>query len=205
MASKLKKAPRTKAKSERTRQRVLDAAAGVFSEHGYAAASMVMIAEAAEMEAGSLYYHFRSKEELAFQVLSIGVKRARAAVEEVAARFPEDPVRAFEEAVHAHLTVVLDLSAYTSANIRIYGQVPEDQRQRHRAEQRRYVAVWREIIDSAVASGQLRADVHAGVVRQLVLGAMNWSIEWYDPEGPLTPEDVSRQLTQMVFRGLRKS
>lgn len=48
-----------------TRDRLLDAAAGVFLEHGYAKASMDQVRQAAGVSNGSLYHHFPTKAELA--------------------------------------------------------------------------------------------------------------------------------------------
>ncbi|RKT17291.1 TetR family transcriptional regulator [Streptomyces sp. 1114.5] len=52
-----------------TRQTVLLAAAEVFDERGYAAATMSEILDRAGVTKGALYFHFRSKEELALAVI----------------------------------------------------------------------------------------------------------------------------------------
>ena len=54
----------------RTRQSILSAAAGVFEERGYQAATISEILTAAEVTKGALYFHFPSKEHLAQGVLS---------------------------------------------------------------------------------------------------------------------------------------
>ena len=48
-----------------TRDRLLDAAAGVFLQHGYSSASMEQVRQAAGVSNGSLYHHFPTKAELA--------------------------------------------------------------------------------------------------------------------------------------------
>ena len=63
-------------KSDRTRQRILDAAAVCFSESGYSGVTLRDIADRANMKAGSLYYHFHSKENLVEEVLCVGVFNA---------------------------------------------------------------------------------------------------------------------------------
>jgi AcrR family transcriptional regulator len=59
-------------KSARTRRRILDAAAEVFSEQGYGA-RLSDIADRAAMKTGSLYYHFDSREDLVAEVLALGI------------------------------------------------------------------------------------------------------------------------------------
>lgn len=49
---------------QETKQRVLDAAAEVFAEHGYEGARVVQIAAAAGLSVGAIYTNYRSKAEL---------------------------------------------------------------------------------------------------------------------------------------------
>lgn len=57
----------------RTRRVFLEAAAEVFDEHGYDAATISAILERAGLTRGALYFHFTSKEELARGVLQEAV------------------------------------------------------------------------------------------------------------------------------------
>lgn len=191
-------------KSEQTRQRLLDAAARVFRDRGYAGARLADIAEAAEMHPPGVYYYFPSKEDLVEEVLRAGVARAAAYVEERVAALPEgatalDRLRA---AIEGHVLMVLEIGDYTSANIRIFGQLPADIRRRHLAQQRAYGDLWRSRLEEARAAGELRADLDLSVVRMLILGALNWTVEWYRP-GMLPASEVARHATTMICEGLR--
>ncbi|GAA2745603.1 MULTISPECIES: ScbR family autoregulator-binding transcription factor [Kitasatospora] len=57
----------------RTRQAILRAAAAVFDEYGYEAATIAEILARAEVTKGALYFHFDSKEKLARGVLAAQV------------------------------------------------------------------------------------------------------------------------------------
>jgi AcrR family transcriptional regulator len=50
------------AKSERSRQQILDAALKLFSHHGYGATSVNDIADSARVSKGNVYHHFPDKE-----------------------------------------------------------------------------------------------------------------------------------------------
>src|SRR5258706_5394285 len=56
-------------KSDRTRSSILDAAARLFARRGYTDTNLSEIAAEAGMKAGSLHYHFESKEDLVYEVL----------------------------------------------------------------------------------------------------------------------------------------
>lgn len=191
-------------KSARTRRRILDAGAAAFRRDGYAAVTLKDVASLAGLQAGSLYYHFRSKEEIVEQVLELGldgvVRASREAVEALGSGV--DPMARLRAAIAAHLRFVLTESDYAVANIRILSQVPQGIRERHLVRQRRYGAYWRALFEDAAAVGALRSDLDLSVVRMLTLGALNWSVEWYDERGPSPPAKIAAHLSTMILEGL---
>lgn len=191
-------------KSDVTRQRILDCAALVFSERGYAGARLADIAAAAGMQAGSLYYHFPGRDELVEEVLRQGVARTQDRVRQAVQELPPEAnaLDRLKAAIAGHVLAVLQIGDYTSANIRIFGQIPEEVRERHLVDQRRYGAYWNTLLEEARAAGEIRADADLSVVRMLILGAANWSAEWFRPDGASTPEGVADELVRMVCDGL---
>src|SRR5262245_4256851 len=190
-------------KSDRTRQRILDAAARAFRRAGYASVTLKDIAREAGLQAGSLYYHFDTKEALVEEVLAVGVDAAIAATRDsVAALGPgADALARLRAAIAAHLRVVLSDGAYASANLRILGQVPDAVRRRHLKLQRAYGAFWRALFTEAVDAGAIRADLDLSVVRMLALGALNWSVEWYR-DGRRSVAEIAAHASTMILDGL---
>ena len=195
---------RTESKSARTRKRILDAGASAFRRDGYASVTLKDIAALAGLQAGSLYYHFDSKEEIVEEVLELGVEGVSAATREAvdALGTGADPMARLRAAIAAHLKFVLAESDYAVANIRILSQVPKEIRQRHLKRQRRYGAFWRDLFESAAKAGKLRTHLDLSVVRMLTLGALNWSVEWYDENGPQRPGAIAGHLSTMILEGL---
>jgi TetR/AcrR family transcriptional regulator, transcriptional repressor for nem operon len=60
-------------KGARTRQRILERAAPVFNQRGYAGASMSALVEATGLEKGGIYNHFGSKDALALEAFDYAV------------------------------------------------------------------------------------------------------------------------------------
>jgi AcrR family transcriptional regulator len=191
-------------KSDRTRQRILDAAARAFQERGYASVTLKDIAALAAMQAGSLYYHFDTKEDLVEAVLDAGVDGAITGTREAVAALGTgtDPLARLRAAIAAHLRMVLVEGAYASANLRILGQVPAAVRERHLKRQRAYGAFWRSLFEDAAASGVIRRDLDLSVVRMLALGALNWSVEWYR-EGGRAPSEIAEHAATLILDGIR--
>lgn len=174
----------TDTRAAATRRRVLDAAARQFRERGYAGVSLRGIAAAAGIKAGSLYYHFASKEEIVAEVLDIGIALVHDAVAEVIEVLEEStpPETMVKTAVRRHLAAFLDYSDYTSANVRIFGQVPLSVRRANLPARRNYEALWDRLLQQLSARGALRDGLDLRALRQLLLGAMNATLEWFDTE-----------------------
>lgn len=173
----------TGAKSTRTRERILDAAAHVLSRKGYAGTRLADVAEVAEVQAPAIYYYFESRDALIEEVMWVGAHRVRMHVEGVLAALPPEtsPMQKILEAVAAHLRYELHISDYTTASIRNAGQVPEQLRVRPAAEEATYSRLWRDLFAQAQQAGELRPGLDINVSRLLLLGSMNWAAEWWNP------------------------
>ena len=60
-------------KSQRTRTRILDAAAHVLSVRGFAGTRLTDVAEYAQLQAPAIYYYFASREILIEEVMFCGI------------------------------------------------------------------------------------------------------------------------------------
>ena len=190
-------------KSEATRVKVLNAAARTLRAKGYAATTLNEIAEATDMRAGSLYYHFDSKEQLVEAVFEIGMQRVVDEVRSRVAALPPDAAFAdrLSTAVQAHLEMMLLHGDYTSANIRIFGQVPKNLQRRQLRLRRAYGEYWRELLEAGQREGAIRKDADLSIVRMLLFGALNWTVEWFDPRGKPV-RAVANEAANLVLQGL---
>jgi AcrR family transcriptional regulator len=170
-------------KSARTRSRILDAAAHVLSSKGFAGTRLSDVAEHAELQAPAIYYYFRSREALIEEVMFCGIAGLRTHVQAALDALPPDtsPLEKIMAAVEAHLRHELEISDYATASIRNSGQIPERLRTRQVKEEASYGRMWRRLFNTALAEGQIRADLDPRYAQLLVLGALNWAAEWRDP------------------------
>ncbi len=190
-------------KSDRTRQRILHAAAQAFRGSGYALTSLRQIAENAGMQAGSLYYHYANKDELVEAVLDEGVLGAQRAAEASIGDLPAsaNPLEKIGAAFRGHLAYTLEEADFAVATLRMLHQVPDALRIRHLRKQRAYGRFYARLFEEAKEQGLIRAEFDLSALRMLLLGALNWSPEWYDPAG-LSPDQLVGQLTAMMESGV---
>jgi AcrR family transcriptional regulator len=167
-----------------TRERILAAAARILSAKGYSETRLSDIAASAELRAPAVYYYFDSREALIAEVMAVGQRRLREHVESALTGLPPTtaPMDRIAAAVQAHLQVELQLSDFATAVTRNIGQLPDEVRDRLRAEGAEYIGLWRGLLDAARRAGVMRPDLDLRAARMLVMGALNWTTEWWNPE-----------------------
>lgn len=189
-----------------SRRLILDHAARLFRERGYAETSLRDIATVCGMKTASLYYHFASKEEIVIEVLNTGVttvsEEARRRVDLLGPNAP--PADRLHAAISAHLHALLELDNYTGANIRIFGHVPPHVRNATLDHREHYEQWWRELLADAATRGAIQPNTDLSHLRLLLLGAMNWTVEWHKqrPDETDSVETIARSLTTMALQGV---
>lgn len=201
--SSRKKRADTERNGERTRAIILEHAARLLRENGYAAVSLRQIAAEANIKAGSIYYHFSSKEEILYHVLEEGLRVIVQEVNDAIAKLPTNASfrDRLQTVIKSHLHGLLQVGDYSSANIRIYGQVPPEVRKRHYVSRREFADWWDRFLMQAKEEGALRKDLNLSIVRVFVVGALNWTVEWYDPKRG-SFDEVADQIYKIIADGL---
>ena len=199
MSEVLTDIPATNAAPDANRRGDIIRAAGrLFRQKGYNGTTIRDIADAVNMRSGSPFYHFKSKHEILFSVTTEGIEVMLRNLEAVLAN--EMPARAcFETCVITHMNYLLGPGC-DFAWVMLYESRLLDPAERdvvHRMSSR-YELVFSGVLDRLEASGDL---IDAGVVtRKLILGAMNWSAQWYDEKGASDPQAIARNLCALVLR-----
>ncbi|WP_180684231.1 TetR/AcrR family transcriptional regulator [Tepidicella baoligensis] len=198
-----KKNTSPKAPSTEGRQLVLDTAARLFREEGYASISLRDIAAEAGMKAASLYHHFASKDAIVGEVLRIGVERVADEVKRCVMALPDDvdAPTLLLTAVHAHLRALHQLQDYTSANIRIFGQVPAHVREAHLPERDAYERYWASLFQRCAQQGELDTRRDHQLARLFLIAALNGTLDWFKG-GAAALQAIAEELTALLLCGL---
>ena len=191
-------------KGERSRMRILDAAARLLSCRGYAATTLTDIASAAEMQAGSLYYHFDSKDAIVEEVLRVGIEHARDAIDASLETLGPEAAGAdrLAEAIVAYVNCIVAESNFTVANIRCFNESPPQTREGLAVPLREFTNLWVGLLAEGQQDGSLRSDTNANVLARLMISGLNSLASWYRPGGELRLDDLARQFAGMVLNGL---
>lgn len=179
------------------RQEILRAAASLFRRQGFERTSVRQIAVELGIKSGSLFYHFATKEELLVTVMEEGIRDVHASVQEGLAtecRLPEQLLAM----VRRHLTALLGANL-DALMVLVYEwrSLSEPAVRRVMASRNRYEDLWDRTIRAAAANGWVDSDVV--LVRQTVLGALNWAGQWYRASSRLGVDGLSTRMFAILM------
>jgi AcrR family transcriptional regulator len=188
------------ARGEATRGRILKAASSLFLEKGFDGTSVSAIAQASKVSVPALYWHFESKTEICFAYLEM-------AMAEFSQRMlgqPDEgtPLERLRRFVRSYIHAQLDDREKSSAYERLFtfGQLSTTLDDEHRLRlatmQREVVARLRMILQDGADQGVFTSDVR--LASFAITSACEFSYQWFNPEGPLTIEQIADRYVQMM-------
>ena len=170
---------------------LLRSAAKLFRRKGFDATSTRDIAAAVGMQSGSPFYHFKSKGALLYAVMEEGMRSAIERQQQALVRAGElAPKALLRVLIRNHFDVLLGPGS-DFIPVMLYESRSITSRQRAvLAElQSEYEAPWVPVLEALHKGGALKAEVK--LARLLMFGALNWSVQWFDPRQSATLDDLT--------------
>ena len=184
-----------------TRERILEAAESVFSDHGYHGALVDEIGKKTSISKGGLYFHFPSKEDLFFAVMdrlaNKLVKRAEKAADR--ANSPLESAEAALDAVLSALSAQKRLARLLMTQGYSMGNAFESKRSEIFD---RFAKVISQNLDQAKSDDQI-SDINTDLAARVWLGAVNETVvHWLFSDGP-TPKESASDLQRLLLASVQ--
>jgi AcrR family transcriptional regulator len=187
-----------------TRDRLIDEAAKLFAEKGYAGATTRELAARLGIQRASLYYHMAGKDEILLEICKAAMTQGLNDVRQAIADMPEDDALARVKQLIAthletsltnrdrHLTMLLELRSLKGSG-----------EKEIRALRHEYEALIDGLFEQAQAQGTIRDDVKPSELRMVMLNLLNWSLTWFSPGVGFTPQTWGNLVTKMFIDGAK--
>lgn len=198
-----------------SRGEILQAAAELFMEFGYAATSIDAVAERLGATKGRIYHHYRSKADLYFDVQVAAMNRITEVVEPVA-RQAGSAVQRLSAMALCHARVLLTELPMQKVAVQglerqllgdTLGTTPAAKRLRAVVKMRDdYERLFAEVIDDGIREGVF-VDLPPRLATKPFFGVLNWATVWYSPRRLQSAESIdelARTLADFAMRGILK-
>jgi AcrR family transcriptional regulator len=184
-------------------EEVVAAAAKVFYERGYSAATVQDIADELGILKGSLYHYIKTKEDLLFRIFEEVHKEVEAILEDVLAVEALNPLERIE--LYVRRIVVHNLNDLIRISIYYHelDRLSEERRRAVMGWRRRHDRFMRDLIRQAQEDGLADASVDAGMLANCVFATVIWPYRWFHAGSKDTPESIADTCTAFVSQGVK--
>lgn len=187
---------------ESKKSQIYRAAAQLFKEKGYQAASMRDLAERVELRASSLYNYIGSKEEILQQICFEHAQDFLKAMQEVE-QLPISQGQKIERLLRFHIRKALkEVSSLTVFNDE-WKHLSSPQLEEFRGLRKDYENRFRSIIEQAVASKEL-PNLDTELLLYALLNAIHWLPNWNHRNSELTASELEEQVLRILLKGIQK-
>lgn len=183
---------------ESARGKLLQVSAHLFRNKGYERTTVRDLASAVGIQSGSLFHHFKSKDEILRAVMEqtiiYNTALMRAALDEASG--VRGQVRAL---IRCELQSIMGGSGEAMA-VLVYEwrSLSREGQTRVLALRDIYEQLWLRVLGDAKEAGYIKGDVF--VTRRFLTGALSWTTTWYSPQGSLTLDQLADEALTLVFK-----
>lgn len=184
------------------KQQIEEKATTLFRERGYAATSMRDLAQVLGIEAASLYSHIKSKEEILQKICFRMADEFFEAWKEVESETSSMAAR-MEKAAIAHVKVITKDTDASAVFFNEWRHLSEPFLSDFLTMRNDYEGRFMQILKDGMASGEFQT-MDEKFMMLTILSSLNWTHNWYKPQGSLSPEEVGTMLSNLILNGLKK-
>ncbi len=177
---------------------VLQAAAKLFSERGYAATTIDAITDELSASKRAIYDHFTGKAEILVEICEQAVRFSVDLAERVA-RDPGDPVARLRLLAHDFTGIVIDNQDYIAISSREMKFLPEESRRRILRMQERFDRILGSILAEGVARGCFEL-ADPAMTALAISGMIIWVHRWYRAGGRLSRQEIAEAMAETALR-----
>ncbi|BAK76555.1 transcriptional regulator, TetR family [Pseudogulbenkiania sp. NH8B] len=179
------------------RMELVRAAAKLFRDQGYERTTVRDLGNAVGLQSGSLFYHFRTKEEILVAVMALGISSTTEQLERAIAKAGSTREK-LSALFHVHLNSLLgDNQAALEVMLYEWRSVSEAAKPGLILLRDRYEALWQAVLDEAAAAGLIKPDTR--LLRRTLLGSLHWSVQWYRKDGELSVDKLADRMLDLVL------
>lgn len=180
------------------RGKLLQTAAHLFRSKGYERTTVRDLASAVGIQSGSIFHHFKSKDQILRSVMEETIRYNTALME--ASLHEAGTLRERILAlIRCELQSIMGGTGEAMA-VLVYEwrSLSTESQQFILGLRDTYEQLWLEVLGEAKAAGYFKADPF--ILRRFLTGALSWTTTWFHPEGPMSLEQLAEEALSLVVK-----
>ncbi|MFG1418638.1 TetR/AcrR family transcriptional regulator [Xanthobacter sp. V0B-10] len=183
------------------RAQILQQAARLFAEKGFASGSLAELARAMGYSKGAIYNYFSSKQEI-YDAIIIFTLTGLYEASAKAVNRQDPPVEQLRQYMIAHARFLADnYDCFVTMLVGFSGMANTELKDDALALRDAHEGLLRQILADGVADGSFRP-VGEAMAGRAVLSLLSWMVRWFKPGRGKSAEDVASEYHDLLVRGL---
>jgi AcrR family transcriptional regulator len=180
------------------RGKLLQTAAHLFRNKGYDRTTVRDLASAVGIQSGSIFHHFKSKDEILRSVMEETIHYNTALMQAGLAQAKDTRERVLA-LIRCELQSIMGGTGEAMA-VLIYEwrSLSDEGRSDILALRDTYEAIWLDVLEQARQEGYFKAEPF--ILRRFLTGALSWTITWFRAEGPMSLDELAQAALSMVIK-----
>lgn len=179
--------------------RLLKAAARLFRDNGFERTTVRELAKEVGIQSGSLFHHYASKQEIlrnvVEQTILLNTELMQLSISQN--QTSQDKLQAL---ILCELqSILIDTGNEMSVLVYEWRGLNEHNQAQILALRDKYEQLWLDILNEAYQEGLIT--LQPNILRRLLTGAISWSVNWYNPKGDLSLEELAQMTLSLALKG----
>jgi AcrR family transcriptional regulator len=185
---------------QRQRKKILHAAGRLFWQKGYRATTLEDIARAGRINKATIYYYFKNKAVLLFEIVCGIMQEALANARPLmsSALRPREKLRVL---ILQHTKWILSLK-WPAIGQMERRNLPPRLLNEYLVLRDEYEAIFKSVIEEGIRQNAFRR-LDPELYCRFVLGLLNSFLNWFKPGGSLSPEEIAGQAYDFIYQSLK--
>jgi AcrR family transcriptional regulator len=184
------------------KEQILQDIAELFFKRGYEGTSIRDISRSLNISKPGLYYHFTNKQEMLFDLIYDFMEKTNShVIKEIdLIQSPQDRLLFI---IQSHIRFFVKYPAQTKVLIYEAHSLEGEYAERFKMKELEYIGIIKKVLKEVIKDTDATMDLN--VATFCLLGILNWIIQWYKPEGKVSPELLARDIWAFFLGGIKST
>lgn len=184
------------------KEKILEKSIVLFEKKGFSETSIQDIVDELSVTKGTFYYYFKSKEAL---LMDIHLRYIDDIVDKQK-RIVEDVSKDSKTKLFDIVYMLLNSIETKGMSARVFFREMRNLSDEHLSQivptRERFFNQLKTLIEDGINKGEFRGDLRSDMVTFAILGACNWSYQWFNPNGPVPDFEVAEIYLEIFLNGI---
>jgi AcrR family transcriptional regulator len=191
-------------RSDRVKRKIVEESVKLFETKGYSETSIQDIVDALGVTKGTFYYYFTSKEQLLMDIQLVYIDDLLAKQQQIMEDDDKDCKTKIFEIIQLLIKQIKTHGRTAKIFFRELINLNEENYTVIREKREQFRLNLQKIIEEGIEKGELRRDLRADLIAFAILGVCNWSYQWYNPNGPVSDDQLIQTYLEILLNGIEQ-